>query len=96
MPTVERYFDGFLIEGRNYGPNGLLVQTDYDFPSIARDLGWNLTRVQRDKQGKVRHLLRASRRGCQHIGTDGTVDCRDCGVTASAFIEAAADFLDSY
>lgn len=32
---------------------------------------------------------------CQHDGTDGTVDCPDCGVTASEFISAAREWLDN-
>jgi hypothetical protein len=31
---------------------------------------------------------------CEHRGTDGTVDCPECGLTASAFISAAGDWLD--
>lgn len=30
---------------------------------------------------------------CDHSGTDGTVDCPDCGVPASAFIAAAGEYL---
>ena len=32
-------------------------------------------------------------RCCEHRGTDGTVDCKECGCTASAFIEAAGEWL---
>ena len=32
---------------------------------------------------------------CQHDGTDGTVDCHECGVTAGEFISAARDWLDN-
>lgn len=31
---------------------------------------------------------------CEHCGTDGTVDC-ECGVTATDFISAARDWLES-
>jgi hypothetical protein len=30
---------------------------------------------------------------CDHDGTDGTVDCRACGVTASALLASAYDWL---
>lgn len=30
---------------------------------------------------------------CDHSGTDGTVDCPDCGMKAGDFIGAAYDFL---
>lgn len=31
---------------------------------------------------------------CHHDSTDGTIDCPECGVSASAFIQAAREFLD--
>jgi len=31
---------------------------------------------------------------CDHTHTDGTVDCKDCGLTATDFIGAASDWLD--
>lgn len=31
---------------------------------------------------------------CRHSGTDGTVDCPNCGATASEFISAARQWLD--
>lgn len=60
------------------GEESILFQTDWDFPALARNLGWS---------GKV------ERERCQHRGTDGTVDCPDCGLTASQFIQAASDWL---
>ena len=57
-----------------------LVATDWDYPATARMLGWN---------GKVKHER------CQHRSTDGTVDCRECGLTASQFIVAASEYIDS-
>ncbi len=34
-------------------------------------------------------------RNCRHSGTDGTVDCPDCGVKAGDFVRAAGEYLDS-
>lgn len=31
---------------------------------------------------------------CAHTGTDGTVNCPDCGKTATAFISEAGAYLD--
>lgn len=31
---------------------------------------------------------------CDHRTTDGTVDCKDCGVPVGAFISAAGDWMD--
>lgn len=66
-----------------YGVTGRDVdefyQTDWDFPALARRFGWN---------GKV------GRERCTHDSTDGTVDCKACGKTASQFIAAATDYLD--
>jgi hypothetical protein len=62
------------------GEESVLFQTDYDFPGLARNLGWS---------GKV------GRERCKHRGTDGTIDCPDCGRKAGAFIAAAAAWLDT-
>lgn len=102
MPTVERHAGAFIIRGRNYRTidehgidHGFLVQSDWDFPAVATELGWSLARVQ-GNAFTARHLSRRSTKGCQHSSTDGTVTCSECGVTASAFITAAAEFLRNY
>lgn len=84
---VEHHYCGGFIVGRR------LVWSDWDYPATARDLGWSLARVQRVGK-EVRHLARRSKR-CEHRGTDGTIDCPDCGVKAIEFINAAAEFLSS-
>lgn len=73
---------------------GDLYQTDWDYPAGASRCGWSIQRVQM-RGGKAQHLARRPRHGCSHSGTDGTVDCRECGVTALDFIRAAGRFLDS-
>lgn len=60
-----------------------LVQTDWDFPSVASSFGWSLAQVQDDDGDH-----------CDHDGTDGTIDCK-CGITASRFIGAAREFLEN-
>jgi hypothetical protein len=62
----------------------VLVQTDWDYPGVAQSFGWSLTELQRNR-----------RTPCQHSGTDGTIDCPDCGIPASEFISAAGDWLQS-
>lgn len=96
MPTVEHCHGAYVITGRAYGREGMLVQTDWDYPSIARELGWNMRRVQMGKDGNSRILQRAPSHGhgCDHSCTDGTVTC-ECGLTATQFISAAAQYLDS-
>lgn len=94
MPSVEHHYGAYIVRGRGRGRDGTLVQTDWDYPSTAQDLGWSLARVQRHKDGGVRWLSRRGK-GCDHGGTDGTVDCLECGITASQFISAAAAFLNS-
>lgn len=90
-PSVER------VHGGGYIVRGELIQSDWDFPATAQSLGWSLRRVQRAKDGSVRYLKRRPTRGsfCWHDSTDGTVTCQGCGLTASDFISAASDFLDS-
>jgi hypothetical protein len=94
MPTIEHHHGAYILRGRGHGPEGTLIQVDWDYPGAAAELGWSLQRVQ-GNASKVRHLKRRSARGCDHSGTDGTIACPDCGVTASAFITAAAEFLSS-
>lgn len=66
------------LQRKATGEESVLFQLDYDFCGLARSLGWN---------GKV------GRERCRHSGTDGTVDCPDCGKTASQFITAASEWL---
>jgi hypothetical protein len=58
--------------------NGRYIGTDWEYPAAAAMLGYGLRR-------------RGER--CAHHGTDGTVDCPDCGKTAHRFISEAADIL---
>lgn len=86
--NVERHYGAFVV-------NGALVQTDWEYPATASALGWSIRRVQRVGPN-VRHLARRPSRhtACAHPYTDGTVQCPDCGVTASDFIRAAGEYLD--
>ena len=109
MPYVESCCTGYIIHGRDHGKEGTLYQVDYDFPHAAESLGWSLRRVQPAKTVAAsvafklgadvpyRILERAPARGkgCGHGSTDGTVRCRECGIPAGAFIEAASYFLSS-
>lgn len=89
-PNVESHHGAYII-GRE------LVQSDWDFPRAAERCGWNPRRLQKRLGGETVHRFRAPRcgSGCTHSGTDGTVTCPGCGVTASEFISAAAEYLDS-
>lgn len=69
------------------GARSMLVQTDWDYPSIATTFGWDMSSVQR-----IYHESAP----CQHYSTDGTIDCGECGLMASSFISAAADWLDDH
>jgi hypothetical protein len=71
----------------------VLVQTDWDFPATARTFGWDIQEVQAyaaDEDG----MTLETKMNCSHRGTDGTVTCPDCGVTATEFITAAGEWLD--
>lgn len=71
-----------------------LIQVDYDFPGIASTFGFSLARVQ--APGREFSSEDPDRPPCRHEHTDGTVDCRDCGVSAGDFITAARQFLDDH
>lgn len=84
----------------------VLVQTDWDHPGVASTFGWSVRDVQRCRQcggapddtfDCVIYCADCDRHTviCEHTGTDGTVDCPDCGIGASEFIRAAGEYLDS-
>lgn len=59
----------------------VLVQEDHGAPGVASSFGWSVRRVRR--------------KGCSHDGTDGTIDCKSCGATASQFIQSAQEFIEA-
>jgi hypothetical protein len=97
MPRVEDLGYAYVIHGRGHGPEGTLVQTDWDYPGTAQSLGWSLRRLQwKGKRNPIVVVMKHSPprgHGCDHSGTDGTINCPDCGITASDFIAAAGEFL---
>ena len=93
-----------LLAGHN--GKSALIQTDWDFPSVASSFGFSLRSVQKcdicgaitgDHHNVVVKYCRECEKNvghiCAHSGTDGTVDCA-CGVTASRFIFEARRFID--
>lgn len=69
--------DEWLSQHGGAGETSHLFQVDYDYPGLAESLGWDR------KLGK----------DCDHRSTDGTFNCRECGVTVSQFISAAIAWL---
>lgn len=64
----------------------VLIQTDWDYPSVASAFGWDIKSVQHE--GYEAPWL------CAHQHTDGTVNCHDCGFKAGDFINAAGAWLN--
>lgn len=62
------------------GRDSINVGPDWSFPSVAEVFGMRL-----------RHKSGCPDRG----GTDGSVDCPECGQTAGRFIEQATGYLDT-
>ncbi len=82
LVTIEHHHGAYIIRSVNRRKGyrfSQLVQTDWDFPSVANSLGWRGLRKRKE---------------CNHSQTDGTVDCPECGAKASEFISAAAVYLD--
>lgn len=67
----------------------ILVQTDHDYPGTASSFGWSVSQVEEGKP----HAFSLP---CEHLGTDGTIECPACGEPASSFITAARDWLDEH
>jgi hypothetical protein len=67
--------------------HSMLVQTDWDFPSLASAFGWSMRNVQSED---VAHATSP----CRHSSTDGTITCGDCKLTAGDFINSAREWLD--
>lgn len=85
----------------------MLIQTDWDFPSVAGSFGWSTRHVQKcDRCGHAsaghsniavkycRDCNANVGNTCYHSGTDGTVKCSECGLQASDFILAARNWID--
>ncbi len=81
MITVEATRYGHYLVTDLETEDTVLVQSDYEFPGLARAFGWSPSRAAREDD-------------CQCRGTDGTVTCPDCGSTAGDYISSAADYLD--
>lgn len=67
----------------------VLIQVDYDYPGIASTFGWNMREVQVQNAGYYGVP-------CDHSGTDGTIDCPDCGIKAGTFISAASEWISDH
>lgn len=59
---------------------------DHDFPNLARTFGWDMIAYVQAEPMRFR---------CRHHSTDGSIDCTECGVTASEFITEARAWLNS-
>jgi len=107
--TLVQLRPNFCFEAQDEQGNELMfVQTDWDYPALASRFGWSLRDVQHcrhckrplnvnaDDHGAVRCEDCGKRKGnvyCDHGGTDGTVDCKECGLKVGDFLGAAFDFL---
>ena len=63
------------------GHASILIRTDWDYPGLARSIGWTMR-----KRGEH----------CPHRSTDGTVACTECRKPAGQFIQEAGEYLDRY
>lgn len=87
----------------------ILIQTDLDAPGVANSFGWSTDFVQicthcgnllmfdskdlNQLVGKCDDCNLVTEI-CSHDNSDGSIDCTDCGVTASDFISAATLWLE--
>lgn len=100
----------FGVEDATTGKELAFIQTDWEYPPLARAFGWNMASVQKchycgeafdadtpgaDEDCDENDDGHDRPDGCQHDGTDGTVDCK-CGLKAGDFIASAFDWLDAH
>jgi hypothetical protein len=82
----------------------VLIQTDWDYPGVASSFGWSTAHVQRCPECRGRavgpNVLHcqicdhaSEDECCRHSGSDGTVDCPECGATVAEFIASAGEWL---
>lgn len=85
-PTVPCGY--LVINDDAYDSKSVPVTDDHSFPALARTCGmpWPPPR-------RVRFVDDPP--GCPHDGTDGSIDCPSCGVSAATFISVARRWLDA-
>ena len=91
IELVQGDFGTYLITNSE-DSRTILIQTDWDFPATAGTFGWNMRNVQRPEI--LEECQQCGVVLCDHAGTDGTVDCPQCKLTATDFITAAGEWLD--
>ena len=84
----------------------LYYQRDWNYPALANNLGWDIrtapgTGADPDVPAIPAYSAREDVYGpprppCAHEGTDGTVDCADCGADTMSFISSAQAWLDAH
>jgi len=79
---------GYVIQAVD-SEQSVLVQTDWEYPSVASSFGWSIRESQVINAGYYGQT-------CDHSSTDGTVVCSECGLTPTVFIREAADYLYSH
>lgn len=84
---------GYYIIRNTENNDTVLVQMDYDFPSLATNFGWSVSRVKCES-GHRYDCDCDSYTDCDHSETDGTIDCKECGMKANIFITSAREYLD--
>jgi len=78
-------------KGASEEERSVFVQTDYEFPAVAGTFGFDLSAVTDPDADDEEPAAKK----CDHRSTDGSVACKECGLSAGVFIQAAMDFLDS-
>jgi hypothetical protein len=80
----------------------ILVQLDLDYPGIASAFGWSVASARLPTHSHVDSCEECDdpecdmADDCTHDGTDGTIKCRSCGMTALDFITLAHEWLDEH
>lgn len=79
----------------------VFIQSNREYASLARTFGWDISTVgpqwyDEDKAELMPNKERATYEKqcyCKHEETDGTMDCKQCGVMVGDFLSAAYNYL---
>lgn len=86
----------------------ILIQNDHEWTAVASFFGWSVSKCQKPAPACYERWQTGfdctleehsecqdyEAKTCEHSGSDGSVDCRQCGMKAGEFIANARQWMD--